>query len=321
MTDSGFTSFWGVRHSPFLGRVDVPAQLLLEGQRAAATRVLIAAQEGAPMVVASGPEGSGATVLARWLYDSLPESTHHAILLTSSTPGVEPAALTTRVAAFGTSRLGIQPVEPGGGSLREQLIALAPVFDALRSSGKRLAVIVDNAAYLAGEPWAAYMLAVIRQGELVDGVVQFFLLGQADAMDALCAAWPRALDSRAIKVRMRAPDEVDQRRWIENRLVMAGCDPEAARKVFTDAAVQRAIALSRDNLTRLGRIAEGAMIEAFMAGARQVAVHHVDAVSSATGRTRGNEPASESSSGSSLGSSSGPAPVNAPGLLDLLKPE
>ena len=307
MTDPGFTTFWGLRHSPFLGRVDVPAQMLLESQRAAATRLLIAAQEGAPVVVASGPEGAGTTVLARWLYESLPESSHHALLLSLSAPGVEPAALSARMASFGASRLGVQPVDHGGGSLREQLVALAPLFDALRGSGKRLAVIFDNATQLAGEPWAAFMLAVTRQGELVDGVTQFFLLGQTDGMENLCAAWPRALDARSLKIRLRAPDEGDQRRWIENRLLMAGCDLAAARRIFPVPAVQRAISLARNNLTRLGRIAEGAMIEAFMAGASEVMVQHVDAAGAAPGR-----------------SSTGDSPARSttlPGLLDLLKPE
>ncbi|NDE14959.1 hypothetical protein EBZ80_08530 [bacterium] len=307
MTDVGFTKFWGVRHSPFLGRFDVPAQMLLETQRAAATRMLIAAQENAPVVVASGPEGSGATVLARWLYDNLAEATHHALLLSLSAPGVEPSALSARMASFGASRLGVQPVDPGSGSLREQLVALAPLFDALRGSGKRLAVIFDNAAYLAGEPWAAYMLAVTRQGELVDGVIQFFLLGQTDAMESLCAAWPRALDARATKVRLRAPDEADQRRWIENRLLMAGCDPAAARRIFPAPAVQRAISLARNNLTRLGRIAEGAMIEAFMAGATEISAHHVDAASASPGRPSTGEASSQT--------------TKIPGLMDLLKPE
>lgn len=325
MSDPGFTTFWGIRHSPFLGRVDVPANLLLDGQRAAASRILIAAQEGAPMVVTGAPEGAGSTVLSRWLYDSLPESSHHAMLLASGAPGVDPAALSARIADFGVSRLGIPRPATLGDSLREQLIALAPVFDAIRNSGKRLAIIFDNAANLTGEPWAAYFLAVVRQGELVEGIAQFFLFGFKDGLDSVCAQWPRALDARTMKIPVSAPDAADQKRWVENRLVMAGCDPAAARKVFAGPALQRAILISGNNLTRLGRIAEGAMIESFMDESRQVAVRHVDiAAASSVLAPMTSDRVLKKSQGINGSRTNGPVDRGdgtIPGLLDLLKPD
>ena len=96
LSHAGFAAFWGLRHSPFFGRVDVPARMLLESQRSTATRVLIAAQEGAPVVTIGGRDGVGSTMLARWLYESLPESTHHAMLLAPGAAGTDPSALTDR---------------------------------------------------------------------------------------------------------------------------------------------------------------------------------------------------------------------------------
>ena len=306
---SGFATFWGVRHSPFFGRVDVPAHLLLENQRSTATRVLIAAQEGAPVVSVGGRDGAGSTLLARWLYDSLPESTHHAMLLAPGAAGTDPSALTSRIADFGRSKLGVAMADPAAliGPVRGQLIALAPVFDALRNQQKRLALIFDNAGLLSGEPWAAYILAVIRQGELIDGVVQFFLFGHEDGLHQIVSSWPKSLEARAMRIPLSAPSEADQARWIENRLILAGCDENLARSFFSRAAIQRAISASGQNLTRLGKLAERAMIEAFMSGSRQVEVQHV---ASALGQ--------EGAKATSVVAPS--AQKGMPGLMDLLKP-
>ena len=319
MPDPGFASFWGIRQSPFLGRVDVPVGLLLAGQRGAASRALIAAQEGASVVTIAGRDGAGSTVLARWLYERLPETSHHALLLAPGAAGVDPAALSSRIAAFGVAQLGVSAPNPErlAGSLREQMIALAPVFDALRNSHKRLAVIFDNSAHLSGEPWAAYMLAVVRQGEIVDGVIQFFLFGNEDGIDRLTSSWPRALEARAIKVALASPSNSDQATWVENRLVMAGCDEAVARNIFSKSAIQRAIAGSAQNLARLGRIAEGAMIEAFLSGSRQVTESHVEIASTALGR--GGASIADAA-GDGIETHNAHEKLANPRLLDLLKP-
>lgn len=309
LSSSGFAAFWGVRHSPFFSRVDVPARLLLENQRSTATRVLIAAQEGAPVVTVGGRDGAGSTLLARWLYDSLPESTHHALLLAPGAAGTDPSALTSRIADFGTSKLGVAMADTGAlaGPVRGQLIALAPVFDALRNQQRRLAIIFDNAGLLSGEPWAAYILAVIRQGELIDGVIQFFLFGHEDGLHQIVSSWPKSLEARAMRIPLPQPSEADQVRWIENRLILAGCDENLARSFFSRAAIQRAISASGQNLTRLGKLAERAMIEAFMSGSRQVEVQHVAAA-------LGHD-------GAKVASIAAPnAEKGMPGLMDLLKP-
>ena len=319
LPDPGFAAFWGVRQSPFLGRVDVPAGLLLAGQRGAASRALIAAQEGASVVTIAGRDGAGSTVLARWLYESLPETSHHALLLAPGAAGADPAALSSRIAAFGVGQLGVPAPNPErlAGSLREQMIALAPVFDSLRNTQKRLAVIFDNSAYLSGEPWAAYMLAVVRQGEIVDGVIQFFLFGNEDGIDRLTSSWPRALEARAIKVALPSPSNSDQATWIENRLVIAGCEESVARNVFSRSAIQRAIAASSQNLARLGRIAEGAMIEAFLSGSRQVTESHVEIASTALGR--GGASIADAA-GDGIETHNAHEKLANPRLLDLLKP-
>lgn len=312
LSPAGFTAFWGLRHSPFFGRVDVPARMLLDNQRSTATRMLIAAQEGAPVVIVGGRDGVGSTLMARWLYDSLPESTHHALLLAPGAAGADPSALTSRIASFGASRLGVPKTgEVDGaalaGPMRGQLIALAPVFDALRNQQKRLAIIFDNAGLLSGEPWAAYILAVIRQGELIDGVVQFFLFGHEDGLQKIVSSWPKSLEARAMQLPLPPPSATDQSVWLENRLTLAGCDRTLARSLFSPAAIQRAISASGQNLTRLGRLAEKAMIEAFMSGSHQVDVQHIAA---AIGHD-GTKVASIVTS---------TAPKVMPGLMDLLKP-
>lgn len=303
----GFLAFWGVRHSPFFGRADVPAAFLLENQRNAAARVLIAAQDGAPVVTIGGPGGVGLTLLAKWLYEALPEASHHAMLLAPGGPGTEPAALTTRIAAFGASRLGVAMATMSltTESMRDQMITIAPVLDVLRRGQKRLAIIFDNAGLLSGEPWASYILSVIRQGELIDGVLQFFLFGHETELQKITSSWPRALDARTINIALLAPSEADQRKWLEHRIILAGSDDASARKIFSNEAAKEAISGSGNNLTKLGRIAEAAMIEAFMASSRQVESRHV---AIALGHQDRQEV------------SVSPLAVRGTGLLDLLKP-
>jgi hypothetical protein len=231
------------------------------------------------------------------------------MLLAPGAAGTDPSALTSRIADFGRSKLGVAMADPAAlnGAVRGQLIALAPVFDVLRNQQKRLALIFDNAGLLSGEPWAAYILAVIRQGELIDGVVQFFLFGHEDGLHQIVSSWPKSLEARAMRIPLSAPSEADQARWIENRLILAGCNENLARSFFSRAAIQRAISASGQNLTRLGKLAERAMIEAFMAGSRQVEVQHV---ASALGQ--------ESAKAASAAVPN--TQKGMPGLMDLLKP-
>ena len=88
-------------------------------------------------------------------------------------------------------------------------------------------------------------------------------------------------------------------------MILAGSDDASARKIFSNEAAKEAISGSGNNLTKLGRIAEAAMIEAFMASSRQVESRHV---AIALGhQDRQKVPVS-------------PIAVRGTGLLDLLKP-
>ncbi|NBQ54909.1 MAG: hypothetical protein EBU49_15205, partial [Proteobacteria bacterium] len=137
--------------------------------------------------------------------------------------------------------------------------------------------------------------------------VQFFLFGHEDGLHQIVSSWPKSLEARAMRIPLPPPSEADQVRWIENRLILAGCDETLAKSFFSRAAIQRAISASGQNLTRLGKLAERAMIEAFMSGSRQVEVQHV---ASALGHD-----------GAKVASISAPNPQKVmPGLMDLLKP-
>jgi type II secretory pathway predicted ATPase ExeA len=273
-----FSTYWGFQHSPFHARIPVPGDFLLENQRALANRLMVAAQEGAPLVVIKGRDGSGMTTLARWLYDSLPVSSHMALLLAPGAAGVEPSALSSRILDSVKSLPGAPQgtIDPGLG-LREQLLALAPAFDLMQRRGKRIAVILDNASFLSGEPWSAYFLAMLRQGELVDPVIQFFLFGCAADMDRLIAGWSRALIARSTSVTLPSPSDDSMHRWLRNRLVLAGLPEAKAVSIFSPSAVSRAVRSAQGSLTRLGRIAGAALIEAFLAGRRIVERIDVDA--------------------------------------------
>ncbi|MEY4631310.1 MAG: hypothetical protein RIQ81_1430 [Pseudomonadota bacterium] len=278
-TPGDFSSYWGFRHSPFLTRVVVPASALLDNQKALAGRLLVAAQEGAPLAVVRGEDGAGTTTLARWLYDALPVSTHMALLLAPGAPGVEPAALSQRMVELMQAAPGNSAGEiAAGSSLRDQMLGLAPVFDWIRQRGKRLAVVLDNAGFLAGESWAAFFLSLLRQGELVDNVVQFFLFGGTSEMEAMSAGWPRALASRTSSFRLQSPADECLHGWLRTRLVMAGMSEARAKTVFSPAAAAGAVHAARGSLTRLGRIAGGALTEAFLAGRKTVEVQDVEAV-------------------------------------------
>lgn len=330
-----FSSFWGVRHSPFLSRVPVPSSSLLENQRALAGRLIVAAQEGSPLVVVKGEDGAGTTTLARWLYEALPSATHMALLLAPGAPGVEPAALSQRIMDMLNNAPGNpSPAIPVAASLRDQMLGLAPVFDWLRGRGKKLAVVLDNSGFLSGESWAAFFLSVLRQGELVDNVVQFFLFGGLAEMDAMSAGWPRALSSRTTTLRLQTPADSCLHAWLRMRLVMAGMSETRAKAVFSEAAASQAVHAARGSLTRLGRIASGAMSEAFLGSRKMVEARDVMAVvnggvdfgqqpvADARGHRQSGRPGGASLAGGPLPFASGSdteAGASMPRLIDLVK--
>jgi hypothetical protein len=261
---------------------------LLENQKTLANRLLVAAQEGAPLVRIKGPEGAGITTLARWLYDSLPVSSHFALLLAPGAAGVMPSALTGKIIEAvknlpGAPQNAVQP----DASVRDQALALAPVFDLVQKRGKRIAVILDNAGFLSGEPWSAYFLAMIRQGELVDPVIQFFLFGSSTEMERIAAEWPRALQARSTAFNLSVPGDESMVRWLRNRLVLAGLTDTRAVSLFPPVLASRAVRAANGSLTRLGRIAGAALVEAFLAGRTIVERSDLDAVLSAGSETPG----------------------------------
>jgi hypothetical protein len=190
--------------------------------------------------------------------------------------------MTERIKAFASARIpGVgggaeQPAKVQDGSIRGQMAELLPVFDALRASGKKIALIVDNAALLAGEPWAAFLLGILRQGELIEHVLQFVLIGHTSDMSQMMQTWPRVLEARVSRFALSRPSPDDLGTWLCNRLVLAGADRLIAEQVFTSAARKRLLDLTSCSLPKLSWLAEGAMVEAFMTGSHVVDVVHVD---------------------------------------------
>lgn len=291
MKQSGFSQFWNLRESPFFGNFEISEHHLLTSQRAVVTRLLLAAQQGVPVVGVFADEGAGSTTVARWLYENLPETSHFAMILSPGAQGVDPSHLTSRIRSFASARI------PGAGnvqnmsvpasseSLKDQIAGLASVLDALQAAGKKLALIIDNAGLLAGESWAAYLLGILRQGDLVEHVLQFFLIGNREDLSATVQSWPRVLETRMTRLSLSRPEAAEVDVWLRNRLSLAGFNVESAGSVFSPQARKRLVEQSGCCLPKMAQLAEGAMIEAYLAGSTTVEASHVDRATHGVGES------------------------------------
>jgi type II secretory pathway predicted ATPase ExeA len=226
--------------------------------RAAERRLLRGVTQSKGLCLLVGEAGSGKSMLARRLLESLEEEAYEASLLVILQSGVDSAWLLSRIAAH----LGVD--EPTG----QPLEIIAQIYDRLAvfsEEGRRPVVIIDDAHLLAVRELMEALRALLSLEYEDRQLLTLILVGdpELDHVLALDRALPDCLD---IRVTLDPLDLSSAAAYLGHRITGAGGHPSLIEPDAVEA-IQR---LARGLPRRMNTLADNAVFEAHLANRTHV---------------------------------------------------
>lgn len=255
-----YESFFGLREKPFALTPNTEFLVQLAPYQACLNLLRVALDEGEGFIKVSGEVGTGKTLLCRALLNQLDPARYQVAYLPN--PCLTPLEL--RQALARELHVGALLKADHSGLLDDlltrRLIELA-------AAGMSVVVLIDEAQALPEETLEALRLLTNLETERTK-LLQVVLFGQPELDATLERHEFRQLRQRiTFSYRLRALDTTDVRRYLQERLAVAGYRGEP---LFSDAAVRRLVQGSGGIPRLLNILAHKSLMVAYGQGRRQI---------------------------------------------------
>ena len=221
-------------------------------------RLMHAVSQMKGLALLVGDIGAGKTTLARRMLDNLPEDEYEAALLVIIHSGITANWLLRRIAL----QLGVEnPAE-------EKLALLSQLYQRLvriYESGKKAVVLIDEAQMLATREIMEEFRGLLNLEVPERKLLSFVFFGLPEIEDNLKLDPPLA-QRVALRYRLEPLSQEATDAYVRHRLRLAG----AKRVPFTPASIGTIHRFSRGTPRVINTICDNALLEGFLAKAREV---------------------------------------------------
>jgi general secretion pathway protein A len=253
-----YLEFYELAQEPF-SNAPVSRFYYSSGQHAQALmRLAHAASQMKGLALLVGDIGAGKTTLARRLLDSLPEDEYEAALLVIVHSGITPHWLLRRIAL----QLGVEnPAD-------EKLALLSQLYQRLvriYESGKKAVVLIDEAQMLGTREIMEEFRGLLNLEVPERKLLSFVFFGLPEIEENLKLDLPLA-QRVALRYRLEPLTEEATAAYIRHRLRLAG----ARRVPFTQAGIAAVHRFSRGTPRLINTLCDNALLEGFIACARDI---------------------------------------------------
>ena len=218
------------------------------------------------LAVLVGDIGAGKTTLARRMLDSLPEEEYEAALLVIIHSGVNASWLLRRIAL----QLGVEsPAE-------EKLALLSQLYQRLLriyEEGKKAVVLIDEAQMLASREIMEEFRGLLNLEVPERKLISFVFFGLPEIEENLRLDPPLA-QRVALRYRLGPLGEAATEQYVRHRLSLAG----AGQPPFGPEAIAQVHRYARGTPRLINTLCDNALLEAYLAGSREVGADLVERV-------------------------------------------
>lgn len=270
-----YEAFFGLHQKPFALTPNTSFMVQLPPYQACLNLLRVALAEGEGFIKVTGEVGTGKTLLCRALLKQLDTEQYQLAWLPS--PALGPMAL-RQALAHELHIAHVDQLDNHGllAALHRRLIDLA-------SQGKSTVLLIDEAQALPPATLEALRLLTNLETEQRK-LLQVVLFGQPELDTILDGNNFRQLRQRiTFSYRLRPLDVSDARRYVQERLTVAGYQGEP---LFKPAAIRLLVKGSRGIPRLLNILANKSLMAAFGEGQRHVASRHVRRALADTEATR-----------------------------------
>lgn len=219
---------------------------------------------GEPLVMITGPIGTGKTMAIQSFLNHLGEHFETALVTNTRVDGRELLKLIL-------DDLGVNP--PPGSDKSDLLIAFKSHLLANSAAGRRVLIVVDEAQNLKPDALEEIrLLTNLGQGD--DQPVQLVLVGQPELEDVVDSPGLRQLRQRIrVHYRLEPLSRAEVEGYVHHRMAVAGSETE----VFSRGALDRIYELSTGVPRVVNTLANEGLLAAYVAGRRSVRAEDIEA--------------------------------------------
>lgn len=215
------------------------------------------------LCVLTGEGGTGKTLLARRILDSLEEEMFDANLMVMLAGAADAESVLSRFAR----QVGIEDPSEDRSALLAQLYEQLAI---VREDGRHTVLILDDAHILSREAMAE--VCGLLNLEYEDRRLLSLLLVGVPGLD-VTLSHEASLGARVdVRVQLSPLDLANSRAYLAHRLQVVGGGPE----IFGEGAIASLFKLGRGRPRLLNTLADNALFEAYLAGEKQVDAVHVE---------------------------------------------
>jgi type II secretory pathway predicted ATPase ExeA len=256
-----YLQFFGLTEAPFGPTADPRWVFETASHTAARDELVRGIVERRGLLCLLGDVGTGKSLLLRQLQETPPERVHPVTLLH---PGFE----FDEIVEYLVVKLGLL----GGVPTEHRLDEVRAAVTAEVQAGGNVVLLIDEAQALGRETLATLAKLVARAEPGGPLIMQIVLAGQPALEETLEAS---GIAGRiTVRARLEPLSAGEVERYIRSRVARAGVTDV---ELFDGPAMERIAALSEGVPRLVNALGDGSLLAAFTAGARVVAVEHVEA--------------------------------------------
>ena len=215
------------------------------------------------LCVLTGEGGTGKTLLARRILDSLEEEMFDANLMVMLAGAADADAVLMRFAR----QVGVDDPSDDRSALLAQLYEQLAI---VREDGRHTVLILDDAHILGREAMAE--VCGLLNLEYEDRRLLSLLLVGVPELDVTLSHDPSLAARVDVRVHLQPLDLANTQAYLSQRLGAVGGSPE----IFADSAVAALFKFGRGRPRLLNTLADNALFEAYLGGQKQVEGTHVE---------------------------------------------
>jgi general secretion pathway protein A len=245
-----YLEYWGLHEKPFRNTSDPRFLCLSEQHDEALTRLKYCVTNHNACALLTGVFGSGKTLLAQALLDSLPEDRFVKAFI------FNPQLSATELIYEIIYQLGIREQSPT--SKTEALHRLTDILNDSYAEGRHTVIIVDEAHLIEDRMIFEELRLLLNFQKRDTFLLTLVLVGQPELREKIAHLKP--FDQRvSIRFHLKGLKKEETQEYIRHRLRVAGAD----REIFDDAAIQAIHESAGGIPRRINQICDYALLTGF----------------------------------------------------------
>jgi general secretion pathway protein A len=267
-----YEQFFGLSGQPFSNAPDSRYYYDSPQHQEAMARIMNAAETMKGLVVMTGEIGTGKTLLARKILETMEaaESYVEALLVIVHSE-ITASWLLRRIAL----QIGIDNPADGKEKLLPQFYNR---LMEIRDSGKKAVIVIDEANMLKTKEIFEEFRGLLNLEVPGMKLLTLILIGMPE-LDNYIALDPPLEQRIAVKFRLKALDKEAAASYIKHRMKVAG----AQKEIFSDMAIERIFEFSKGTPRLINVMCDNALMEAFLMKKDKVSMDIIDNVASDLG--------------------------------------